>query len=125
MRGYMFRNRWGAMLFVAFVLAGVTRLIGTEQTDGAIDVAAGQIVQQKAQVDALSLDSPPAPEPIEIEPTGDDELIDPATGEDPTPIEMDAGLPDGIVVESEVPEDLPVFAVPGRDGADHYPPLGM
>ena len=40
MRGYMFRNRWFALLFVCLTLAGVTKLVGTDRESGAIQEAA-------------------------------------------------------------------------------------
>ena len=91
MRGYMFRNRWFALLFVATTLAGVTKLIGTDKDQGSLQQAAGQIAVQKAQAERMttdtqtsSNDSISAGEP----PLADDEeLIDDATGEDPTPVD--------------------------------------
>lgn len=90
MRGYMFRNRWLAMLFVGMILAGVTRLVGTETDKGAIDAAATEIVKQKAQADQFAADMSEAETPaddISVEFTSDEELIDAAVGEDPTPVD--------------------------------------
>ena len=92
MRGYMFRNRWGAMLFVALTLASVTTLIGSEDGEGAIKQATDRIAQQKAEADRLTTDTQQAP-PAAAGPaetiflSAYEELIDPATGEDPTPID--------------------------------------
>lgn len=116
MRGYMFRNRWGALLFVALTLAGVTRLVGSEDGEGAIQQAADRIAQQKAEADRLTSDvrqtpsaASTAPETVVL--SADEELIDPATGDDPTPIDefgqtgasnLDAEMPDdGAIVPSE------------------------
>ena len=90
MRGYMFRNRWFALLFVAVTLAGVTRLVGTEKDRGAIDAAANEIVEQKAQADQFAGDMAAAEVPqddFSVEFTSDEELIDAAVGEDPTPVD--------------------------------------
>ena len=111
MRGYMFRNRWGALLFVALTLAGVTKLVGTEKGDGAIPQAADQFSRQKADAEQLtgdrssSLERKSAP-PVQLMP--DEELIDPAVGIDPTPIdefaaanpEEDEEIADKVVIVS-------------------------
>lgn len=92
MRGYMFRNRWFALLFVAVTLAGVTRLIGTEGEKGAIGDATDHFVEQKTETEKFVTEmSEPAPmdegPDISVEFTSDEELIDPAMGEDPTPVD--------------------------------------
>ncbi|GGE01762.1 hypothetical protein GCM10011515_21800 [Tsuneonella deserti] len=105
MRGYMFRNRWAALLFVGLTLASVTTLIGTGNGDGAIDKATDQIARQKAEADRLtgSSQAPKLPEAttsIEAPFAADEDLIDPATGYDPTPPEempaVDPGDPQDI-----------------------------
>jgi hypothetical protein len=88
----MFRNRWGALLFVALTLAGVTTLIGTEGGEGAIKHAADQIAQQKAEAERLTTATQESPKAVAspaeaVVLSADEELIDPATGEDPTPID--------------------------------------
>jgi hypothetical protein len=92
MRGYMFRNRWFALLFVGVTLAGVTRLIGTHEDGGTLDDAKAQLIAQQRA--AQSFTEPAAPSEAEesgddlpVEFTPDEELIDPAVGEDPTPID--------------------------------------
>lgn len=118
MRGYMFRNRWFALLFVGITLAGVTRLIGTENGGGALDKAAAELVAQKRSADASVAPSTPpaAAEVVEIEFTPDEELIDPAAGEDPTPVDEFAQTQDDpaavphdeiIIVSREVAETAP------------------
>ena len=110
MRGYMFRNRWGALLFVGLTLAGVTTLVGTEKDDGALKQAADQIAMQKAQADRLTADPAPAAtkRAKTVILTPDEELIDPALGEDPTPIdEFAAAHPD----EEELAEGEQVVIV--------------
>lgn len=103
MRGYMFRNRWGALLFVGLTLAGVTTLVGTEREDGALQQAADQIAEQRAQaermtenLDAAFADEAAAADDGAVVMMADEEdLIDPAVGEDPTPIdEFAAANPD-------------------------------
>jgi hypothetical protein len=93
MRGYMFRNRWGALLFVGITLAGVTTLVGTGGSDGAIQQAADQLANQKAEAERLTA-PPEVNTPVAAEVpsdtvilAADEELIDPATGEDPTPVD--------------------------------------
>lgn len=90
MRGYMFRNRWGALLFVGLVLAGVSQLVGTGKGDGAIDKATQDLVKQREEAASLPAASHDAfgKRPAKVEFASDDELIDQALGEDPTPIEQ-------------------------------------
>lgn len=124
MRGYMFRNRWGALLFVGLTLAGVTTLVGTDE-HGAIQQAASQIAQQKAQADKLVAGAPEIAEPASGAPVtdvpfaADEDLIDPAMGIDPTPIDetapIDPNDPDAlaqevIIVSRDVPGQGPPVA---------------
>ena len=107
MRGYMFRNRWFALLFVCITLAGVTKLVGTDKDAGTIQEAAGQLAETRAQAEQITtgtmdaaLDD--ADDADDAPYAGDDDLIDAATGEDPTPIdEFAAANP----AEAEVPSD--------------------
>ncbi|MFA9200954.1 MAG: hypothetical protein ACEQR8_07155 [Cypionkella sp.] len=87
MRGTMFRNRWFALLFVALVLSGVARIVGTGNGDSAIDLAKRQIAEQRRQASAESLSSSetPAGRSTLMAFTPDEELIDPAMGFDPSP----------------------------------------
>ncbi|ANY18756.1 hypothetical protein A6F68_00221 [Tsuneonella dongtanensis] len=87
MRGYMFRNRWLALLFVGIVLASVTKVVGTGKGDGALDQAKQQIESQKAQADQFSSEhsDSASDDSVIYEFTPDEELIDSASGEDPTP----------------------------------------
>lgn len=118
MRGYMFRNRWFALLFVALTLAGVTTLVGTEKSHGALQDATDQIAQQKAQAEQLTgtaQDAPPSDESADnVVMAADEELIDPAQGEDPTPIDEFAAAnpPD----PEDVSDDVVIVSrdVPGR-----------
>jgi len=116
MRGYMFRNRWFALLFVALTLAGVTTLVGTEKGHGALQDATDQIARQKAQADQMTSatqESPSADVSADSIPlAADEDLIDPAEGEDPTPIdEFAAANPpdpedvsdDVVIVSRDVP----------------------
>lgn len=96
MRGYMFRNRWFALLFVAMVLASVTKFVGTGKGDGAVDEATREIAIQQQQAAELSGDDASSlpDEAVAYEFTPDEELIDSATGEDPSPmIDEPAPLP--------------------------------
>ena len=112
MRGYMFRNRWLAMLFVALVLAGVTRVVGTGKGDGIIDEATEQLAAQRERAEALSDEiEAEAPERAETEDdaaellASDEDLIDPAIGEDPTPPDEfagDKGVDSAVVEEGDI-----------------------
>lgn len=111
MRGYMFRNRWFALLFVALTLAGVTRLVGTEEDHGALTEATDTLVAQKNAVHAMSGQGTATGEesdPI-VEYISDEELIDPALGEDPTPVDetappaAEAVSPEDVVIVSQGP----------------------
>ena len=112
MRGYMFRNRWFALLFVAFVLAGVTRLVGTGNGDGAIDLARKQIADQKVEAERLTTETTPAPTEANVQFTPDEELIDQALGEDPTPIDQFQSDEAADTGEEEVPHDTAILVSP-------------
>ena len=128
MRGYMFRNRWGALLFVCLTLAGAATLVGTETGEGAIQQATDQIAQQKAQADRLTTDTQAPAQPTRktaetVVWSADEDLIDPATGEDPTPIDEfaatnpttpDAEIPDEVTIVSrgEPAQSQPAGALP-------------
>lgn len=120
MRGYMFRNRWFALLFVCLTLAGVTKLVGTDRESGAIQEAAGQLAETRAQAEQFSsaTQEPAAEitdEPDVMELASDEDLIDPAVGEDPTPADdfipddMSAEEPSDevVIVSNEVPAAEP------------------
>ena len=105
MRGYMFRNRWFALLFVGLVLAGATRIVGTGKGDGALDDAAEQIAAQRDVAERFTsgTQAEVADEDMDVAFTADEELIDSATGEDPTPVdEFAAQQPSAAIDESEV-----------------------
>lgn len=117
MRGYMFRNRWFALLFVGITLAGVTRLVGTGEDHGAIQEAADQIAETRAQAEQMTTETAALAgeaDAVETAFAEDEELIDQALGEDPTPIdEFAAANP----AEPEVPTDEVIIVsrdVPGQ-----------
>jgi len=119
MRGYMFRNRWLALLFVAMTLAGVTKLVGTDKEKGTIQQATSQIAAQKAQADLLTTTqtlSNKGDGTQDIPFASDEELIDPGVGEDPTPVDEFAAAksaPDGPAEEvTIVSRDTPGEAAP-------------
>ena len=129
MRGYMFRNRWFALLFVALTLAGVTTLVGTEEGHGALQDATDQIAQQKAQAEQLTSATQSTPSTDgsaeEVVLASDEDLIDPAQGEDPTPIdEFAAANPpdpeevsdDVVIVSREVAGQTTQVQGPPSDG---------
>ena len=113
MRGYMFRNRWFALFFVAMVLAGVTKFIGTGNNDGALDSARAQLAEQRAIAEEFtaSTQAAPAEDDITVEFTSDEELIDPAVGDDPTPADEFAPAEEAETIPAEeiviVSQDLP------------------
>ena len=116
MRGYMFRNRWFALLFVCITLAGVTKLVGTDKEQGTIQQAAGQIAAQRAQAEQTTTATQETPAEAgadDVPYADDDELIDEAVGEDPTPIDdfaatssedADGSSDEVTVVSREVPD---------------------
>lgn len=95
---HLFRNRWIALAFVLMTVASAASLVGTEDHDGVIDKATAQLHDQKAQFAAeaeelakptrshtvITLDEPP---PEDAEELNDEDLIDPGTGIDPTPMD--------------------------------------
>jgi hypothetical protein len=89
MRSYMFRNRWGALLFVGLTLAAVVQIVGTGKGDGAIDQARQHIAVDRAETQSFAIGGGRGVQPaVTTQFTPDEELIDPAAGEDPTPIEQ-------------------------------------
>jgi len=117
MRGYMFRNRWFALIFVAMVLAGVTKFVGTGNNDGALNAAKEQFAHQRAIAEDFTSStqqvSPgqPAEDDITIEFSSDEDLIDPAVGDDPTPPDEFAPVAEAEAIPAEeiviVSQDLP------------------
>lgn len=102
----MFRNRWAALLFVAVTLAGVTKLVGTSEDGGAIQHAAEEIAHQKEQAERLTDDMSSPSSISAAQPSApmlaDEDLIDPAVGEDPTPIdEFAAANPENAVLADD------------------------
>ena len=120
MRGYMFRNRWFALLFVCITLAGVTTLVGTDKKNGTIQQAAGQIAAQRAQADQMTTatqETPVEASADDVPYADDDELIDEASGEDPTPVDefaanssenADGPSDEVTIVSRDVPDQAPV-----------------
>ena len=107
----MFRNRWGALLFVGFVLAAVSQLVGTGKGDGALDKATRDIVEKRAEADSLAERADTIGErATTVQFAADDELIDQALGEDPTPIDQ-RETPAGET--EELPHDT-VILIPGN-----------
>jgi len=93
MRGYMFKSSKGALLFVAVTMLGVVTLVGTEDNEGALLKAAADIEKQRNMMNADQSDQlvDLAPEGFASSRTGalefssDEDLIDDASGFDPTP----------------------------------------
>lgn len=93
MRGFMFRNAKGALLFAAMTMLGVALLIGSEDSEGALIRAAEELERQKAQAeDADSGDRDLSPaqgfapaDEAQFEFSSDEDLIDSAQGLDTAP----------------------------------------
>jgi hypothetical protein len=119
MRGYMFRNRWFALLFVCITLAGVTKLVGTDKEHGAIQQTADQFAAQRAQAAQMTTapqETPADTSADDVPYADDDELIDLAVGEDPTPVDefaanssenADGPSDEVTIVSRDVPDETP------------------
>src|SRR3546814_6886709 len=91
MRGFMFRNAKGALLFAAMTMLGVAMLIGSEDSEGALIRAAEELERQKAQAEDAAPgdgDLPPAEgfasaDEVQLDFSSDAELVDSAQGLDP------------------------------------------
>ncbi|MDZ4308835.1 hypothetical protein [Allopontixanthobacter sp.] len=89
----MFKNRWGALIFVCLSVLGAVSLIGGEDDHGALLLAADELTETKSelQIQAGELsqaDSSAEPTPDEQPVSGfmsDEELIDDTRGIDPAP----------------------------------------
>lgn len=101
MKGYMFQNRWGALLFVGLTLIGAASLVGTEDNEGTLAEAAAQLEQQGADyrehAEGFSQADPAGDASTDVaqhdladtevvEFTSEDELVVDPSGIDPTPI---------------------------------------
>ena len=113
---WLFRNKWVAIAFVILTLASVQALVGREGEGSVISRTKSQLIERhdkmQEQIGSMSAD-PAAPVVIPGPPTAvetgfaeDDDLIDDATGFDPTP-------------DAEQPDDPSVDLGEG-DQADEY-----
>ena len=104
MRGYMFRNRWWALIFAGLVLAGATRLVGTGHGDGALEQAIQEVAAQREAAETWSDGgaADPVREVIELGLVPDEELIDQTLGEDPIPMDPALGIEPEVVSEEQV-----------------------
>lgn len=94
---HLFRNRWAALGFVAMMVTSAISLVGTEEGGGMIDEAKAELQGQKQDFEdqATELAKPTSSMTVidksELdggdldEDVSDDDLVDPGTGEDPTP----------------------------------------
>lgn len=116
MRGYMFKNRWGAIAFVCLMAFGAANLVGSKEDGGILQSAADKLTQSKDKLSERTAElaepderpvivaDPPAEFASDDELFGsDDYLIDNARGSDPVPDldvvgEMDSYAEDGDVV---------------------------
>ncbi len=62
MRGYMFRSKLGALVFIGSVLFAVFRLVGTEDQAGEIALAGERIAKQREGLEAQGSGSAQQPE---------------------------------------------------------------
>lgn len=92
---HLFRNRWIALAFVLMMTASAISLVGTEERDGVIDQATAQLNGQKQEFEqqAAELSKPTRSHTVidlaetEDQDEGEESLIDPGTGIDPTPMD--------------------------------------
>lgn len=101
MRGYMFKNRWGALFFVCLTALGAVGLIGGEDDEGLVLSAAGELTdvgndfgnrnqelsepEQRAVLDAGDVGQFSPDEDFVEEYAPDDDLIDDTRGFEPEP----------------------------------------
>lgn len=115
----IFKGPKGALMFMGATLLSVAMLVGTEEDEGALVVAADGLGRDSDPYDApefgppvsRSLPAQPVPEPFDDSPSYDDDsmLIDDAAGFDPTPESQqpfDSGGPSGDVVVVETYEQI-------------------
>lgn len=96
----LFRNRWIALAFVAFTLISAYTLVGAEDESSLLGSMNGEA--EGAQEQLAVIEAPPQPEVVVDEgfsdfpddALSDEELIDPATGFDPTPSDSGEGIGD-------------------------------
>lgn len=89
---HLFRNRWIALAFVIMMVTSAVSMVGTEEGGGMIDQATAELQGQKQDFEqqAAELSRPTSSHMVidvdEIEEdVSEDDLVDPATGIDPTP----------------------------------------
>jgi hypothetical protein len=90
---HLFRNRWIALAFVILMMTSAITLVGTEDGSGLLDHATAELHGQKQAFEdqAAELSKPGShhividADELETE-DEEDELVDPGTGEDPTPV---------------------------------------
>ncbi len=101
MRGYMFKNRWGALFFVCLMAFGAASLIGGEDDKGLLLSAAGELTEvgddfgnpkqelsepeERAVLDAGDVGQFSPDEDFVEEYAPDDDLIDDTRGFEPVP----------------------------------------
>ncbi len=101
MRGYMFKNRWGALFFVCLTAFGAASLIGGEDDEGLLLSAAGELTdvgddfgnrkqefseaEERPVIDAGDVGEFSPDEDFVDEYVPDDDLIDNTQGFEPEP----------------------------------------
>jgi len=91
MRGYMFKNRWGALVFMCLIAYSAVTLVGGEDDEGILLSATEELTKVKTETDerpAIAADTPnenSSDEEISDSFASDDYLIDSAEGFNPVP----------------------------------------
>jgi hypothetical protein len=87
----MFKNRWGALMFVCLMAYSAVTLVGGEDDEGILLSAAEELTKAKAETDerpAIEADTPDensSDEELDDSFGSEDYLIDSAQGFDPVP----------------------------------------
>lgn len=91
---HLFRNRWVALGFVIMMVTSAISLVGTEEGGGMIEEAKAELEGQKQGFETQAAElAEPTSSNIVIdagafeEDVSEEDLVDPGTGEDPTPID--------------------------------------
>jgi len=116
---FLFKNRWIALAFVGFTLLSVYTLVGTEDDASVLGAMTGIAAQPDQNPAEMSIvEQPQQPEYLADDGmadfaddayVGDEELIDPATGTDPTPMDGAEGAPDDMGGSPDSADDIPIM----------------
>src|SRR3990167_7587894 len=111
---FLFKNRWIAIAFVVMTLVSVRAIVGGEGEDSLLSRTQKDLAAQRAGIKSAMADLDVDPEsiaaqqvaaPVSTDPiigfTPDEELVDNASGFDPTPEIEDAGEFEVQLVDSD------------------------